>query len=488
MACGFPIDRCPGGLITIHDVKGHVWHQVTGRIVFALAVLAVVNVDVAASGARFLPPTFYPVGHVPRNVVVEDFNEDGILDLATPNYGTYTASVLLGGAGGSFGPARDYPIGVNATDLLTGDFNEDGRPDLVSVNYSSFSIGFLAGSGDGTFAGQREHYLGGYVISGGVADFDADGRLDVAVARYTSNAVSVLHGNGDGTFGREQVYPVGIYPFSVTVADLNGDQRPDLVVVSSESGLDVLLGTGDTFVPAPDHRFNGHNAYTVSVADMNRDGILDLVVPTLWGYGLTGDLLILLGAGDGTFIQYASYPLDTWCIHAAVADFNGDRRLDVLTASFHSTAVRLFYGTGLGTLEGFETLELGTNTRDVTVADFNGDGNPDFAASVGLDAQNPHAPSSTNLVVVLSQAQVVPGALIEDLLAELESLHLPRGVERPLTAALQAALRSLERGHQHTAVNQLQAFQHKVEKQLQGDIADQLIAAAQAIIDSLSRQ
>jgi hypothetical protein len=51
---------------------------------------------------------------------------------------------------------------------------------------------------------------------------------------------------------------------------------------------------------------------------------------------------------------------------------------------------------------------------------------------------------------------------------------------------LEAALRSLERGQLHAAVNQLEAFQHKVEKQLQGDIADSLIAAAQAIIDSLS--
>jgi hypothetical protein len=472
-------------------VKRDLWSKFKGRIVFALGVLGVVNVGVAATGARFLPPTFYGVGEVPGNVVVMDFNNDGILDLATPNYGTYAASVLLGGEGGSFGQARNYPIGVNATTLLKGDFNRDGRTDLVSVNYSSFSISFLAGNGDGTFAGQREHSLGSYgsyVTGGDVADFDADGRLDVAIARYSSNQVSVLHGNGDGTFGREQVYRVGSYPYSVAVADLNRDQRPDLVVANGESTyLSVFLGTaGHTLAPAPDYRFNGQRASTVSVADMNRDGIPDLVVPTRWSHGLTGNLLILLGAGDGTFSEYASYPLDTWCIHAAVADFNGDRKLDVLTASFHTTAMQLFYGTGAGMLGAVDTLELGSNTRAVTAADFNGDGKPDFAASVGLDPQDPNARSKTNLLVVLSQSQVVPGSLIEDLLAELESLELPRGVERPLAAALEAALRSLERGQLHAAVNQLEAFQHKVEKQLQGDIADSLIAAAQAIIDSLS--
>ena len=76
---------------------------------------------------------------------------------------------------------------------------------------------------------------------------------------------------------------------------------------------------------------------------------------------------------------------------------------------------------------------------------------------------------------------------LEDLLAELLSLDLPIRTERPLAAALDAALRSLEAGHEEAAVAQLEAFQRKVESQLKGDLAASLIAAAQAIIDTLSR-
>jgi hypothetical protein len=97
-------------------------------------------------------------------------------------------------------------------------------------------------------------------------------------------------------------------------------------------------------------------------------------------------------------------------------------------------------------------------------------------------------PTSLNSAYLYHSPVAPPRSPIEDLLAELESLQLPRGVERPLAAALEAALRSLEHGQQHAAVSQLQAFQRKVEKQLQGDLADHLIAAAQAIIDSLNQR
>ena len=95
-------------------------------------------------------------------------------------------------------------------------------------------------------------------------------------------------------------------------------------------------------------------------------------------------------------------------------------------------------------------------------------------------------PISLNSAYLYHTPVAPPRSPIEDLLADLESMELPRGVERPLVASLEAAWRSLENGQEHAAVNQLQAFQHKVEKQLRGDAAAHLIAAAQAIIDSLS--
>lgn len=82
-----------------------------------------------------------------------------------------------------------------------------------------------------------------------------------------------------------------------------------------------------------------------------------------------------------------------------------------------------------------------------------------------------------------------PTRMLEELIRLLHSLDLPRKAERPLEASLDAALESLERGHENSAASQLEAFQRKVRSQLgDSELAQTLIDAAQAIIDHLDRE
>ena len=100
------------------------------------------------------------------------------------------------------------------------------------------------------------------------------------------------------------------YVFS---ADLNGDGKLDLVYLPSISsgGSDrrhvpqVLLGNGDgTFaaaqaaplLPAP-----AGNLGRFAIADVNKDGKLDLIVVVATHIGLIPQLAVFLGNGDGTF-------------------------------------------------------------------------------------------------------------------------------------------------------------------------------------------
>ena len=76
--------------------------------------------------------------------------------------------------------------------------------------------------------------------------------------------------------------------------------------------------------------------------------------------------------------------------------------------------------------------------------------------------------------------------LLEDLIAHVRSLDLPRKAERPLLASLLATFESLDAGKNQAAANQLEAFQQKVQSQLGDDpTAQVLIDAAQVIIDRL---
>jgi hypothetical protein len=115
-----------------------------------------------------------------------------------------------------------------------------------------------------------------------VADVNGDGRLDVVTANPGSSDVSVLLGNGDGTFQTPQRFAVGGGPVSVAVADVNGDGRLDLVTANAygtngAGDVSVLLGAGDGTFQAEQRFGAGFNPSSVAVADVNGDGRLDLV-------------------------------------------------------------------------------------------------------------------------------------------------------------------------------------------------------------------
>src|SRR5262245_6847210 len=89
--------------------------------------------------------------------------------------------------------------------------------------------------------------LAGAIVTG---DFDEDRAVDVATAdRTTTSSVNVLLGNGDETFGSPVEFPAGTNVSGLTAGDWDGDTHLDLAGASGGS-LVLLLGAGDgTFVP-----------------------------------------------------------------------------------------------------------------------------------------------------------------------------------------------------------------------------------------------
>jgi FG-GAP-like repeat len=152
--------------------------------------------------------------------------------------------------------------------------------------------------------------------------------------------VAVLPGKGDGTFG-PPIYSTtgGNAAVFLAAGDFNGDGKLDLAVSGvSESGyfiLWVLLGLGDgTFVLQA--QYQEENSLTVpAVADVNGDGKLDLLVPEYIAYGGTSYVAVLLGNGDGTFQPGVDYGTATAPSSLWLADVSGDGKLDlaVVTSS-----------------------------------------------------------------------------------------------------------------------------------------------------------
>jgi hypothetical protein len=214
---------------------------------------------------------FFPTGGNPSQVPLADLTGNGRLDVVVDYADQNFVSVLLSNGDGTFEAPRDYAVGAyqagnlstldNLADyrreMVIADFNGDGIPDIAVLNYSSDTVSLLFGRGDGTFSPQRQipTVPSPYALAAG--DLTGNGIEDLVIVGSTSaqnQPGEVLLGRGDGTFKPPIFFMIPndpAYPAStVEIADLTGNGKEDLVY---EGGFltYVLLGNGDgTFGPA----------------------------------------------------------------------------------------------------------------------------------------------------------------------------------------------------------------------------------------------
>lgn len=344
----------------------------------------------------------------PLLYVPADLNNDGIPDVMVGDVYSGQAEVLLSDGKGGFGSPNYVAMGINFNPPIVVDLNGDGKPDLF------WPVGPLVafGNGDGTFGQQVRYVNNNYDLATCVLhDMDNDGHLD-AVCGYIAaplgdltgaTGLMILHGNPDGsfnpipiankTFGNFDTQYDGFGTFEVPlgVFDLNGDGVPDILGTSGD-GLAVLLGGPGLTFSSPQHyaeAWVGNDTISVfatyqsSIADMNGDGIPDIVAA-----GPNG-IYITYGRPDGTFASAAAPEVSEVIGYASVGDFNGDGIPDIAVTG--DTAIKVSLGKGDGTFGAPTVLPRGASNIDFSTplsatnahilhGDFNGDGKQDLLA------------------------------------------------------------------------------------------------------------
>ncbi len=268
---------------------------------------------------------------------------------------------------------------------IASDLDGDRFLDLTIVNEETADLRVFLNRADNT--GLFEPFLqptfaaGFHASPSESADFNRDGKVDICVANILDSSVSILLGNGDGTFATQQKITVGLRPRGIAVMDADGDGDVDIAnsnYVSTAGDVSLLLNDGSGAFGTPGYFETGFNGeWALGSADMNHDGILDLVV----GCQTAQRMVVMLGTGAGTFTPGASQSSDgaVWMLNTG--DLNGDGTEDVAVGNSGSNRAAILFGDGAGNLGAPVRYLTDPFTIATDVGDLDGDGDLDWVTS-----------------------------------------------------------------------------------------------------------
>ena len=338
-----------------------------------------------------------------------------------------------------FLPATSTPVAnvLNAVDVV--DLDKDGKLDVMTSGAQGAAgrIYWLRGKGDGTFEAAVNFSVGSRPQDLVVVDLNSDGSLDLVTANQGSQNVSVLLKNGTGGFTRTDLAAGGtaFTLNSVAAGDLNGDHFPDLAAGVFVGVGNQGFGTGNVRVWINDGSgsfgafstvpLTDSGITSVAMADLNRDGRLDVIA----GFFFGGPGAVLRGDGSGGFSMTALLEGESFGVNRfASADLDGDGAPELVLPFTESSSVGVVANDGAGGLSAPVSYRVDANPSQfqlvaaAVVADLTGDGKPDIltankltgTASVLLGGRSFATPANSPFTVGGSLVDVSTGDLNGD--------------------------------------------------------------------------
>lgn len=317
---------------------------------------------------------------VETRMIIADFNADGRADVffgvgKLNNY--YKWEMVSWAVAYSTGDGTDYSIknfdGVNIdyqlTDAIVTDFNRDGRKDIFLFHSEGWAQPYepftLLQMEDGSFITQPLN------VVTDPAEIAKAQFSDGGNGSFTNNSINMsgMAGGDKGVSFAESV--------RMEAVDINMDGYPDLIDPK-----------GNTFLSLPDGRYySAAIAGSVTVADINGDGVKDLVIFD----ENTGDVTLNLSHGTAGFDSKVLFSNEN-VTDVICRDLDGDKQSDILLLadtprSQQYAYIVFFHNNGDGTFKKTERAINGTR-EFYGIYDFNMNGCPTIVARDGNSGQH----------------------------------------------------------------------------------------------------
>ncbi len=221
---------------TSGDVNGD------GREDLVLASATTYDVILGNGNGTFRASVSYNSATAERAPKLLDLNGDGALDMVATNANTTgTAFVFIGNGNGTFRAPTSYlTLASTPRNLRVQDLNNDGQADMLVV-HSGGLMTIRLGSSDGSFGAATSFASNAQIFSLTLEDINDDGELDI-LANGQNDRLITFFGNGNGSFKAMVSYGTNDSR-TLVIGDFDNDEVKDIVVGNSTAdNLSTLLG------------------------------------------------------------------------------------------------------------------------------------------------------------------------------------------------------------------------------------------------------
>ena len=353
-------------------------------------------------GAPFTAATFgqkvdFASAANPDGIAAGDLNSDGKPDLLVANPSNNTVSLFINSATTlavpAFGAHTEISTGTNPHDVAVDDFDNDGNLDIAVSNTGAASVSVFRNLGNGTFASKVDVMAGSGAQALAVGDVDGDGRADIVVANKTAGSISVLLNTTTGStisFATTSDFTVGTSPAGITIGDLNNDGRGEIVVTNSGSNTMSIFANKSipgtlALAPKIDH-ITGTTPWGVAITFTNNKQQADVIVANKGSASITVFKASTIQGGLFTYFHTkTNFTTVASPESVSIADLDGDGLPDVVASSAVSISVLRNSSPDPFTFSFAPKIDYtaGTGVTDVAIVDLDLDGFPDIASANG---------------------------------------------------------------------------------------------------------